>query len=369
MTGSVTLDVIIALVFIYLIYSLLATILQEIIASNIMRLRAGVLEEGIKRMLDDDNEQDGAIKHLLSTKFYSMPLIKYLGQDKNKKPSYLAASNFSKTLLDILIGPGAEPGDDFGIKINDTLSNGIPVSEDDKIQKGDTYNFLKSLWADAHGDVDKFRIMLEKWFNDGMDRATGWYKRKTQAILFFISLLIAIFFNLDTIDIVHKLSTNPELTAKIVQQADNFIKAHPDLENELRQQKEILQRELGTSDSIPEVQAAEKKYQKLKVYQDSLLARADSLLKNEIKSLNGVLGTGIQNYKWRGTDCVENVGYVLLSVVGWLITALALSLGAPFWFDLLNKLMKLRSSVPVAPDDKSKVADQSSLQNTIVIKG
>jgi len=28
--------------------------------------------------------------------------------------------------------------------------------------------------------------------------------------------------------------------------------------------------------------------------------------------------------------------------VGWLLTALALSLGAPFWFDLFNKLVNMR---------------------------
>jgi len=32
-------------------------------------------------------------------------------------------------------------------------------------------------------------------------------------------------------------------------------------------------------------------------------------------------------------------------ILGWLITALAISLGAPFWFDLLNKLMTLRGSI------------------------
>jgi hypothetical protein len=30
--------------------------------------------------------------------------------------------------------------------------------------------------------------------------------------------------------------------------------------------------------------------------------------------------------------------------VGWTFTALAVSLGAPFWFDTLNRLMSLRAS-------------------------
>ena len=33
-----------------------------------------------------------------------------------------------------------------------------------------------------------------------------------------------------------------------------------------------------------------------------------------------------------------------INILGWLITALAVSLGAPFWFDLLNRLVKLRGT-------------------------
>jgi hypothetical protein len=36
---------------------------------------------------------------------------------------------------------------------------------------------------------------------------------------------------------------------------------------------------------------------------------------------------------------------------GWLLTALAITLGAPFWFDLLNKIMVIRSTVK--PHEKS----------------
>jgi hypothetical protein len=43
--------------------------------------------------------------------------------------------------------------------------------------------------------------------------------------------------------------------------------------------------------------------------------------------------------------------------VGWLLTALAISLGAPFWFDMLNKLIVVRSTVKPkekSPDEPSK---------------
>ena len=43
--------------------------------------------------------------------------------------------------------------------------------------------------------------------------------------------------------------------------------------------------------------------------------------------------------------------------LGWLLTALAVSMGAPFWFDLLNKFIVIRSTVKPkekSPEEKSK---------------
>jgi hypothetical protein len=37
--------------------------------------------------------------------------------------------------------------------------------------------------------------------------------------------------------------------------------------------------------------------------------------------------------------------------LGWLVTALAIMLGAPFWFDVLNKFVVVRSTVK--PHEKS----------------
>src|SRR6185437_11523646 len=121
MFNNVALDVFIGLVFIFLLYSLLATIIQEMIATR-LAFRAKVLEKAIIRMLEDletDNHRpfgdriDGFL-HILGLKnilknttvapwFYAHPLIKYLGEDNYySKPAYLHARNFSKVILDLL---------------------------------------------------------------------------------------------------------------------------------------------------------------------------------------------------------------------------------------------------------------------------
>ncbi|MBL0741981.1 hypothetical protein [Chryseolinea lacunae] len=332
MTGSVALDVVIGLVFVYLLYSLLATILQEILATNIIRLRAKVLEKAIKRMLDDTGSVRQT-KELLSTAFYQTPLIKYLGPTNGKTPAYIAARNFSKALLDILKGPGTKPGEDFRGRIDASLNSGITVSQDSKITGGETLTFLQSLWADAQGDIDKFRAALEQWFDDTMERATGWYKKRTQIILFFVGLFIAGVFNVDTVKIVDKLSNDPELRQQIIQQADGYLKAHSNLKEELAERQ---QRAAG-NDTTKATQSLDS----LIIRTDKLVKEATDLVNTDLKNANEVLALG-----W------EDHSFDAWSLPGWIITALAISLGAPFWFDLLNKLMKLRGAVPPATDPK-----------------
>ena len=41
-----------------------------------------------------------------------------------------------------------------------------------------------------------------------------------------------------------------------------------------------------------------------------------------------------------------------IKLLGWIITILAASLGAPFWFDMLNKIMVVRNTIK--PQEKSK---------------
>ncbi len=52
-----------------------------------------------------------------------------------------------------------------------------------------------------------------------------------------------------------------------------------------------------------------------------------------------------------GLEHVRTGRDVLHHILGWLVTALAASMGAPFWFDLLNKMMVIRSTVK--PHEKS----------------
>jgi hypothetical protein len=369
MTGSTALDIVIGLIFVYLLYSLFATLIQEIIATN-LSLRAKVLEIAIIRMLNDD-ESNGGTKNVigrigsilkllfkrknnllkdnsLAKHFYDNPLIKYLAQDSwHSKPSYLDKTNFSKVVVDLLRGNNPQPGQDFRPAIQKALDKGITELNGASLTthvlqaNSETLRYLKSLWADSQGDIEKFKSSLEQWFDHTMERASGWYKQYTQVVLLFVGLGLAASFNVDTLQILDKLSNNPKLTAQLVQQADNFTRAHPHFDQELN---DLRLKDSASAD-------------KLMAHRDSLFAKSKEFLDRDIKNVNQLMGLGWEKLKqptscklkasgwlwtgWRPKDS-KHVGLTLL---GWILTALAISLGAPFWFDLLNKLMKMRGSV------------------------
>lgn len=377
MINSSILDIVIGLVFIYLLYSLMTTLIQEIIASH-FGFRAKILERAVFRMLEDENKfnskfrsvlylfkrsGNGGLRHSMSGEFYEHPLIKFLGEDNNRdKPSYINKETFSKVIIDLLRGNQVKPGDDVQALIQKSLDAKRANWDDAKISS-ETASFLCSIWADANGDVAKFRVYLEEWFEETMDRATGWYKKHTQFILFFVGFTIAIAFNIDTLKIVNKLEKDPKLREQIVQQADAFVKDHPNLDLDLMQQEIEFKRSVAErmkADSLADMKNINTyiedslklvRFQLLKARRDTLMNRAELLLKKDIRNVHHSLGL-----EWESYECNSSLlECIFLSIVGWTLTALALSLGAPFWFDLLNKLMKLRGSVATpTKDDKEK---------------
>lgn len=249
MFDNVALNVVIGLVFIYLLYSLLVTVLSEMI-SNWLGMRASVLRRSLERMLNDTSKKpekpailsstattantenpedahetgnipDTASKELkFADRFYEAPSIKYIARERSKfsivplayrtrKPSYISKENFSQTLIHMFRSSGNGGPDDQQI-VSSLENNSLRIEPQ-------TLSHIKNLYLDAKGDVQEFAKNLEKWFNDTMDRANGWYKRKIRIVSLLIGLVIAIFFNLDTIQMAKLLSVDTEARNQLVQ--------------------------------------------------------------------------------------------------------------------------------------------------------
>lgn len=331
MTGNIALDVVIGLVFIYTLYSLLTTTIVEIIATY-FQLRARNLAKSIVRMLDDDNQT------ILSKKFYETPLIKYMSSGFWRiynKPSYIHASNFSKALFDVL-----KDEVDGDVKPSDKIRTALI-----KYNETQTGKFLLSLLDDAENDLVKFTKSVETWFDDTQERAAGWYKRRITFITFLVGLVIAILFNIDTIQISGNLSKNPKIREQYVKMAGQLagdttlMKSAYDKDLAKKLEKDsvfIKSKKIKNAQELKK-QIADSVNKVVLNGQKVLLNRMDTLCAYTEKS-EVVLTAKRTKWKFSSRDSWMNL-------LGCLLTAIALSLGAPFWFDLLNKLMKLRGAV------------------------
>lgn len=338
MFGSSILEVAIGLIFVYLLLSLICSAVNEIIES-FLKNRATDLERGIRELF---NQKGGSG---LVADFYEHPLINglfrglYERQESQKigladylhptnLPSYIPARNFSYAVLDLVLHPpsGAAIDRDDAVPAQSDAArempasaaaasaSGLPVSMD-AVRAGITRNLgntqvgraLRTLAEQSGEDINAMRTNVESWFNGSMDRVSGMYKRRTKWIIFVIGFALTVFLNVNTITIARRLSTDATLRNLIVAQAAAF---------------------------------ADKT--------DAQTANFD-INKKALEGLGLPLG-------WPSTvnffpSPLNPWDHIFIPLMGWLLTVAAISLGAPFWFDLLNKFMVIRATVK--PHEKS----------------
>ncbi len=288
------LTVVIGIVFVLLLLSLLATTIMELLAS-FFHLRGRNLTKALHNMLASSDKGEVLLKD-----FKSNSLYKHLSQQYSNNtqgpPSYMDSATFQSILFDIILK-------EEGVE---KLKEKIDTLPDEDLKK-----VLNQLLRDADHNLDKFKGNIEKWYDDVMDRASGWYKRYTQKILIWVGILIALVFNADTFAIYSQLESDPQALQQVVTLAENFAQNE---ENTLIRQAD------------PEFEAS--------------LENLRSIVDNEINSIKSPLGLG-----WAESDFSSYGIYDWLAkVLGYIVTALAISMGAPFWFDLLRKIVNVRSS-------------------------
>lgn len=332
MLNTTVLDVAIGLVFVYLLLSLVCTALLEIIAA-IFNLRAKNLEDGIRSLFSDGfGPGNRALvqqlyDHGLIAGLYRNPAIDLIKTHvgsfekptekaaKKKLPSYIPSRTFALSLIDILNSERAE-GDSVVASVKRTLSS-LP---DNKAKQA-----LLTLVADADGKADALRQNLENWYNSAMDRASGWYKKKTQYILLGIGLIIAVGVNADSILIAKTLYVDPGVRSAVVTNATSL----------LNMGSKTVE---GATPTTPG---------NLSDLTDKL-----TLLNKEMSAVRDSETTTLLPIGWKGRFNWQAV-FRGPAIPGWLLTAVALSLGAPFWFDMLNKFMVVRSTIK--PQEKSSL--------------
>jgi hypothetical protein len=304
--GSIILDVIVGMLFIYLLLSLLCAAAGEYIEAKLNN-RAKLLKKGIELLLNDTNGKGDD----LAKQLYEHGLIRPLYRDATKLPSYIPSRTFALALWNMATG-GTGGGVSTDLKqIRDTL---------ERLPNEELRTALLTLIDEANGDLERARANIEQWYESAMDRVSGWYKRQAGFTMLALGIGMAAVINADTINLASALARDGALRSAVVRAAEN---------------------RLAADDQNAPPQAAE--------YPELALQRAYA----DVSSLGLPIGW-VRNTNENSSDLrrvPDSVPAWLIKIVGILLTGFAVSQGAPFWFDLLNRFMVIRSTVK--PKEKS----------------
>lgn len=357
-----SLEIFIGLFFVYLVLSTLVTSVSEIVAAR-FHFKAQVLRQTIRRLFAGNRDlEDVFFKHpeiqsLIDPKRAEkgkyFRWLKWSATKDSVAPSYLDSETFTRVAINILMGD-LPKANSFG-SFESTLSQWVQNSTlGAKPQREQFANTLGTHIRSAESSVIENPKLSEtqalkqgicQWYDTAMERSRGIYKRKIQKVVIYTSIVVTAFLNADTIRIVQALSNNEAVLANTVDAA-------------------LIQTNGPSSTSEPNL--SDKNFQ-----------TATKLLEDSAYKLENVgIPLGWDSYEleqlqqpsksvwfaiWGGMI------YFFMKAVGLGATAIAASLGAPFWYDILNKLARIRTSAaPVRTDsDTAASGDPASTQKAL----
>jgi hypothetical protein len=374
MLQNAAIDVAIGLILMYLMLSLLCTVVNEFIATK-LKLRSTTLQDALQKLIDDPTVLNNfyshgliasnfrasatgsqstleavatkvpdAIKNLPSTVMSMMPGVPAAAAGaaapvKEDHPSYLAGGTVALALLGSLIQqhqqqqPQAaqpqQPQPAQPLQQLPVVSAAFAAAEAAINNLNVAPKLKDALQAgllQADGDIKKLQQGIATWFDDSMDRLSGAYKRKMKWIAMLIGLLVAIAFNADSFKVATTLWNDPDRRASTIEIATAIAK------KPLTELPQSVDR----------------------AALDKAIANTETTLRSLPIGWNcPAPGPGKSFHYW---TCAEDEfsKLTLFQFLGWILTAAALSLGAPFWFDLLNQFINLRGAgqKPVREDQK-----------------
>jgi hypothetical protein len=345
MAGFQLLDVIIGLVFMYLSLSLICSGINEWIA-QLLTSRSRHLEGWLSRFLSDPGLLSEFLEQPLIKELTNRPYRQQIAQNQlirkvigsGKTPAYIPSRTFVLTLLDIFAPVDSTTGkrslddirgeitakpQELGSESTDRKTN-LPQNQtamvDDRSKQAtasqkreDVRRKLRALIGDAE-NISTAQKDIETWFDDAMERVSGRYKRRTQVVIFALAIAVSMAMNVDSFRLVSALYRDTTIRAAVVAAA---------------------QRTTAQQSGAADTQSPTTNFDQVQRELQQLKLPVGWTDPKQHPDLNDPLGLGV-------------------ALLGWLITAFAVSQGAPFWFDTLNKLVNLRSTGEPPPTTGQK---------------
>lgn len=408
------LEVVIGLAVVYFIYAVLVSALVEGLSSKLM-WRGHFLQLGVFKLLGIEyvekrkwligksiqvQKNDGKVSNSqLGIAICSHPFLTSARShgDQGAWQSYLPSQQFSAAVIYSLLNPDRGKNDDEVTKPFDIKRIGEEI---EKLSDPHLKTSLRSLHLQEEQTLKGFDLQLQYWFNQQMDRTSGWYKKWIKIITFAVGLLIAFVINLDAIDLTAHLWSDDKARTEFVNLAQTYTKLDVEdakalaveeftfpigwidtskrfgfqsliackgkdfadcLKNKSKEQtlhlnhsndleKLKLQHSVCLSSNVKEFMDAKKVEltddlkKKVNIVCDPFEQRVAEFKKNMATETN----RASHNPDLASPSRADLLFYAFLKFFGFLISALLVLPGAQFWFDGMKSLLKLRTSLKPA---------------------
>ena len=318
-------DVCIGLVTLYLVLSVICSALQETISAW-LGLRAKNLSEALENMLGQKSAGEVYANSLIQS------FVRGSGAKKastaatsktakpGKAPSYIDPAAFRKAIVGVLDKDVHMAGDAGATakKKLEAIRLSLEELSNDTPYKGhllSALNRAETVSDDATAKLADFESHVEDWFDSTMERASGWYKRRAQIIILVLGAALVMLLDADTIRISRALWDDRQLRSVVVSASVALAK-----DSDLQTQ--------GVNAAVTSLP-----------------------LGYECKHANTRQGINSLEFAWY---CFAERAQRGTAWLGWLLTAIAITFGAPFWYGLLNKVVAIKSTGNVPPTGKER---------------
>lgn len=367
MDWLVAIEVALGLSLVYLLAAMGVTALNEAIAA-MADSRAKWLRRGVAALMSSD-ARDVSLQ--AADAVYATPYLSYLGQGvKGTRWWHLLSPRFEAsyigawTLMQGALASAAEGRRVTLASVADIRAAAARLDEHVPLRA-----VLEDLCARAGDDMAAFRTLLDQWFTTFEAQVGSWYRQKTHLVVMVLSLGVAVLLNLDTIAMVRQLSTDKATRARLVDVAVEAAKKPTAGEafglgaldqalaarDGARDRLDTLDRSAaaGAAGAAPDPAQRQPLVDAL-AEAERRLAELRAANEARLRDATASLGAAGLNFGWSGDDLqrllpprglfnAEWLRALLLKLAGLIVSAGAISLGAPFWFDLLKRVVAIRA--------------------------
>ncbi|MEG4493793.1 hypothetical protein [Microcoleus sp. D3_18_C4] len=164
--------------------------------------------------------------------------------------------------------------------------------------------------GDTQEQLQRFQKEIEIWFDQSMERASGVYKRNARGVAILLGTAIAVAANADSIHIINRLSKDSMLRSTVNVYAEQLVEKN-------------AKTKLDNLTSLRKVQ------------KDVDIALDEVALPFGWSEQNSLERDAKGNLLWLA---------LISKLFGWILSGVAISMGAAFWFEALNKIINIRNA-------------------------